>query len=53
MVESTAEAVSRIQYLTADQDRFMEESFAVREYMNSHFAPTVIVEQILKVVRGR
>ena len=52
MVENTADAVSRIRHLAADPDRFMEESFAVREYMNSHFAPTVIVKQILEVVKG-
>ncbi len=53
LVESTAEAVDRIRTLAADQDRFMEESSAVRDYMRRHFAPEIIGDQILQVIEGR
>ncbi|PNL17821.1 glycosyltransferase [Micrococcus sp. FDAARGOS_333] len=53
LVEDAAEAVDRVRRLTADRDRFLQESAEVREFMRSHFAPATIGAQILEVVEGR
>jgi glycosyltransferase involved in cell wall biosynthesis len=50
IVGSVQEAIDRIRELTSKPELFLEESFAAREYMSSHFNPRKIADSILEII---
>lgn len=52
LVESTADAINRIQNLNANRERFMAESHATSEYMRQNFSPEIIGKQILNIIEA-